>query len=95
LLWKTDWFVCAKHAVGIAEEVGQHLLGSGERAHFSDSFPDAGVLLACASASKASCVSGRMRHTRSGTRSGWIKAKIEQWKAANQYRAKLFERRPS
>jgi ATP-dependent DNA ligase len=27
---------------------------------------------------------------RSGARSGWIKVKTEQWKAANQYRAKLF-----
>ena len=25
-------------------------------------------------------------------RSGWIKVKSEQWKAANQYRAKLFEK---
>jgi hypothetical protein len=27
---------------------------------------------------------------RSGTRSGWIKVKAPEWKAANQYRAKLF-----
>jgi hypothetical protein len=31
---------------------------------------------------------------RSGTRSGWIKAKTGEWKAANQYRAKLFEKSP-
>jgi ATP-dependent DNA ligase len=30
---------------------------------------------------------------RSGSRSGWIKVKTEQWKLANQYRAKLFETR--
>jgi ATP-dependent DNA ligase len=29
---------------------------------------------------------------RSGTRSGWIKVKTEEWKAANKYRAKLFEK---
>jgi ATP-dependent DNA ligase len=30
---------------------------------------------------------------RSGPRSGWVKVKTEEWKAANQYRAKLFEKR--
>ena len=30
---------------------------------------------------------------RSDTRSGWIKAKTPEWKAANQYRARLFEKR--
>ena len=29
---------------------------------------------------------------RSGTRSGWIKVKTPEWKAANEYRAKLFEK---
>ena len=29
---------------------------------------------------------------RSGTRSGWIKVKTPEWKAANQYRARLFEK---
>jgi len=29
---------------------------------------------------------------RSGTRSGWIKVKTPEWKAANPYRAKLFEK---
>ena len=29
---------------------------------------------------------------RSDSRSGWIKVKTEEWKAANQYRAKLFEK---
>jgi hypothetical protein len=31
-----------------------------------------------------------MRPIDQGTRSGWIKVKTEEWKAANQYRAKLF-----
>jgi len=30
---------------------------------------------------------------RPGTRSGWIKVKTERWKAANQYRVKLFDKR--
>jgi hypothetical protein len=29
---------------------------------------------------------------RSGTRSGWIKVRTPEWKAANKYRAKLFEK---
>jgi ATP-dependent DNA ligase len=29
---------------------------------------------------------------RPGIRSGWIKVKTAEWKAANQYRAKLFEK---
>jgi ATP-dependent DNA ligase len=29
---------------------------------------------------------------RSGTRSGWIKVKTPEWKEANRYRAKLFEK---
>jgi ATP-dependent DNA ligase len=29
---------------------------------------------------------------RSGTRSGWIKVKAPEWKAANQWRAKVFEK---
>ena len=29
---------------------------------------------------------------RSGARSGWIKIKTSEWRAANQYRAKLFEK---
>jgi hypothetical protein len=29
---------------------------------------------------------------RSGTRSGWIKVKTSEWKEANRYRAKLFEK---
>jgi hypothetical protein len=33
-----------------------------------------------------------MRLTASGTRSGWIKVKTSEWKAAKQYRAKLFEK---
>jgi ATP-dependent DNA ligase len=30
---------------------------------------------------------------RSGPRCGWVKVKTAVWRAANQYRAKLFERR--
>jgi ATP-dependent DNA ligase len=29
---------------------------------------------------------------RSGTRSGWVKVKTSEWRAANQYRAKIFEK---
>jgi ATP-dependent DNA ligase len=29
---------------------------------------------------------------RSGTRSGWIKVKTAEWKTANKYRTKLFEK---
>jgi ATP-dependent DNA ligase len=29
---------------------------------------------------------------RLGTRSGWVKVKPPEWKAANQYRAKLLEK---
>jgi hypothetical protein len=34
----------------------------------------------------------RISSHRSGTRSGWIKVKTPEWKAANQFRAKLFEK---
>jgi hypothetical protein len=29
---------------------------------------------------------------RSGTRGGWLKVKIDRWKAKTKYRAKLFEK---
>jgi ATP-dependent DNA ligase len=29
---------------------------------------------------------------RSGTRNGWIKVKTQEWKAANPYRARLFDK---
>jgi len=34
----------------------------------------------------------RISSHRSGTRSGWIKVKTPEWKAAIQYRAKLSEK---
>jgi bifunctional non-homologous end joining protein LigD len=65
----------------------------GKLLRFSDSFPDAGILLAeCARLGLEGVVAKRKDAPyRSGTRSGWIKVKTEQWKAANRYRAKLFE----
>jgi bifunctional non-homologous end joining protein LigD len=60
---------------------------------FSESFPDAGALQAeCARLGLEGIVAKRKDAPyRSGTRSGWIKCKTEQWKSANQWRAKLFE----
>jgi bifunctional non-homologous end joining protein LigD len=59
---------------------------------FSEAFPDANVLLAeCARRGLEGILAERKDAPyRSGPRSGWIKVKTEQWKAANQYRAKLF-----
>jgi bifunctional non-homologous end joining protein LigD len=61
---------------------------------FSESFPDAGVLLAeCARLGLEGIVAKRRDAPyRSGTRSGWIKVKTAEWKTANRYRAKLFEK---
>jgi bifunctional non-homologous end joining protein LigD len=69
--------------------------GSWRFIRFSDDFPDAGVLLAeCIRHGLEGIVCKRKDAPyRSGPRSGWIKVKTEQWKVANQYRAKLFERR--
>ena len=66
----------------------------GNLLRFSESFPDAGVLLAeCARLGIEGVVCKRKESAyRSGTRSGWIKVKTEQRKAANRYRAKLFEK---
>jgi bifunctional non-homologous end joining protein LigD len=59
---------------------------------FSESFPDADTLLAeCARRGLEGIVSKRKNaRYRSGTRSGWIKVKTQEWKEANRYRAKLF-----
>ena len=59
---------------------------------FSESFPDANALLAeCARLDLEGIVEKRKDSPyRSGTRSGWIKVKTPEWKAANQYRAKLL-----
>jgi bifunctional non-homologous end joining protein LigD len=61
---------------------------------FSQSFPNAGVLLAeCVRLGLEGIVAKRKDSPyRSGTRSGWIEVKTPEWKAANQYRAKLFEK---
>jgi ATP-dependent DNA ligase len=68
--------------------------GASRVIRFSESFPDANALLAeCARRGLEGIVSKR-KHApyRSGTRSGWIKVKTAEWKSANQYRAKLFEK---
>jgi bifunctional non-homologous end joining protein LigD len=61
---------------------------------FSEAFPDAGALLAeCARLGLEGIVAKRRdKPYRSGTRSGWIKVKISEWKVANQWRAKVFEK---
>jgi bifunctional non-homologous end joining protein LigD len=61
---------------------------------FSEAFPDAGLLLAeCARLGLEGIVAKRRDAPyRSGTRGGWIKVKTLEWKAANRYRAKLFEK---
>jgi ATP-dependent DNA ligase len=63
---------------------------------FSAAFPNSNDLLAeCARLGLEGIVAKRRDAPyRSGTRSGWIKVKTPEWKAANQYRAKLFEKRP-
>jgi bifunctional non-homologous end joining protein LigD len=62
---------------------------------FSESFPDVNELLAeCARLDLEGIVAKRRGSPyRSGTRSGWIKVKTPEWKASNQYRTKLFEKR--
>ena len=61
---------------------------------FSETLPNANDLLAeCARLGLEGIVAKRKDSPyRSGTRSGWIKVKTPEWKAANQYRAKLFEK---
>jgi ATP-dependent DNA ligase len=62
---------------------------------FSEGFPDASALLAeCGRLGLEGIVAKRKDSPyRLGTRSGWIKVKTPKWKAANQYREKLFEKR--
>jgi bifunctional non-homologous end joining protein LigD len=59
---------------------------------FSESFPDANALLAECSRRGIEGIVAKRRDApyRSGTRSGWIKVKTPEWKAANQYRGELF-----
>jgi bifunctional non-homologous end joining protein LigD len=61
---------------------------------FSEALPNANDLLAeCARLGLEGIVAKRKDSPyRSGTRSGWIKVKTPEWKAANRYRAKLFEK---
>jgi bifunctional non-homologous end joining protein LigD len=62
---------------------------------FSESFPDAEALLAeCSRRGLEGIVAKRKDAPyRSGPRSGWIKVKTPEWKVANKYCAKLFEKR--
>jgi ATP-dependent DNA ligase len=61
---------------------------------FSQAFPDTGVLLAECTRLRLEGIVAKRKDSpyRSGTRSGWVKVKTEEWKATNQYRAKLFEK---
>jgi bifunctional non-homologous end joining protein LigD len=61
---------------------------------FSDSFPDANALLAeCSRCGLEGIVAKRKDAPyRSGTRSGWIKVKTSEWKAANRWRGVFFEK---
>jgi bifunctional non-homologous end joining protein LigD len=67
--------------------------GASRLIRFSESFPEADALLAeCGRRGLEGIVSKRKDAPyRSGTRSGWIKGKTQEWKVANRYRAKLFE----
>jgi bifunctional non-homologous end joining protein LigD len=66
----------------------------GKLLRFSDSFPDATVLLAeCKRLGLEGIVCKRKDAPyRSGARSGWVKVKTAEWKAANRYRAKVFQK---
>jgi bifunctional non-homologous end joining protein LigD len=61
---------------------------------YSEAFPDANALLAeCARLGLEGIVAKRRDAPyRSGTRSGCIKVKTSEWKVANQWRAKVFEK---
>jgi bifunctional non-homologous end joining protein LigD len=61
---------------------------------FSESFPEGGALLAeCARLGLEGIVAKRKDAPyRSGSHSGWIKVKTEEWRAANQWRAEFFEK---
>ena len=60
---------------------------------FSEAFPDPNALLAEYACLGLEGIVAKRRDApyRSGRHSGWIKLKTPEWKAANQYRAKLFE----
>jgi bifunctional non-homologous end joining protein LigD len=61
---------------------------------FSEAFPNANDWLAeCGCLGLEGIVAKRRDASyRSGTRSDWIKVKTDEWRAANQWRAKLFEK---
>jgi bifunctional non-homologous end joining protein LigD len=61
---------------------------------FSESLPDSGALFAeCKRLGLEGIVCKRKDAAyRSGAGSGWVKVKTAEWKAANAYRAKLFEK---
>ena len=61
---------------------------------FSEGFPDASALLAECGRLGLERILAKPRDApyRSGTRSGWLKIKTPEWKAANRYRAKLFDK---
>jgi bifunctional non-homologous end joining protein LigD len=61
---------------------------------YSEAFPDAGALLAKCGRLGLEGIVAKHKDApyRSGTRSGWIKVKSAGWKAANQWRAKFFEK---
>jgi bifunctional non-homologous end joining protein LigD len=66
----------------------------GDLIRFSESFPDAGALLAeCARLGLEGIVCKRRDSVyRSGPRSGWVKVKTERWKLANKDRGRRFEK---
>jgi bifunctional non-homologous end joining protein LigD len=61
---------------------------------FSEAFPNANDLLAEYARRGLEGIVCKPKDSayRSGSLSGWIKVKTEQWRAANRYRAKLFEK---
>jgi bifunctional non-homologous end joining protein LigD len=61
---------------------------------FSEAFPDPNALLAEYTRLGSEGLVAKRRYSpyRSGARSGWIKVKTAEWRAANQYRAELFEK---
>ena len=61
---------------------------------FSEAFPDpSAMVVECARLGLESIVAKRKDAPyRSDARSGWIKVKTAEWKTANKYRTKLFEK---
>jgi bifunctional non-homologous end joining protein LigD len=61
---------------------------------FSESFPNADALLTECSRRRRESIVAKHKDApyRSGTRSGWIKIKTLEWKAANRWRGEFFEK---